>query len=96
MRFLALTIIVDNEIPSYKEGIMKEIGDWFISNGYYYDKILDRTTRPEGIYFFRTNTKEIKLTKEECERFLERYRERNVKYKLTSLEDAFELDFISE
>ena len=96
MRFISLTVSIDGKIPSFKEGVMREIGEWFIKNGYYYDKILDITTKPEGIYFFRTNAIEIKLTKEECERFLERYKSRGLEYKLVPIDDIFESGFVSK
>jgi hypothetical protein len=74
MRFLALTIRINDEVPSYREGIMKEIGNWFLDKGYYYSLILDKTTKPLGIYFFETNEGEIKLSMEECKKFLEQYK----------------------
>jgi len=95
MRFVALTISIDNKVPSYQDGIMKEIKNWFVSKDYFLTLERDLKTKPQGFYLFETN-KEINLSLKECETFLERYKKDKVKYKLTSLEDVFELSFISK
>jgi len=96
MRIISLTVAVNNEITSYKEGIMKEILEWIMDKGYHRELILDRTTKPLGIYFLMIHQKEIKLTKEECENFLDKYKSRGLEYKLIALEDAAELSFVSK
>ncbi len=92
MRFVALTISVDNKIPSYKDGIMKEIKDWFVSNDYFITLVRDIKTTPQGFYLFETKNSKLDLSLDDCEKFFERYKKDKVKYKLTALEDVFELE----
>ena len=96
MRFIALTISIDNKIPSYQDGIMREIKDWFVSKDYFLTLERDLKTKPQGFYLFETKNIKLDLPIDECEKFLERYKKDKVKYKLTSLEDVFELDFVSK
>ena len=93
MKYLALAISINNEIPSYNVGLMQEIVKYFVSKGYTVDLINDKTTRPKGFYMFKTNQEKFQSL-DEFHNFLDSFKERGVKYKLTSLEDAFEAGLI--
>lgn len=94
MRLIGLTISINGEMPNYESDLMREIFEWFKDKGYHYALILDQKTRPYGMYLLQTDSPRVTLTEERCEDFLTKYNSKGVKYRLKSLEDVFELDFI--
>ena len=93
MKYLALAISINNEVPSYNFGLMEEIVQYFVSKEYTIGLINDKTTRPRGFYVFQTNQEKFSSL-EEFHKFLDSFKDKVVKYKLTSLDDAFEAKLI--
>ena len=97
MRYLALTITINGEIPKYNQGLMNEITDFFVSKGYHLDKIDDQTTRPKGFYLFETNHNIESLdTLDEFYIFLYncKSKEKGMRFRFKELKDANELGFL--
>ena len=93
MKYLTLTISINNEVPSYNVGLMQEIVQYFVSKGYTIGLMDDRTTKPRGFYVFRSNQEKFPSL-DEFHNFLDSFKDKGVRYKLTSLEDAFEAGLI--
>ena len=92
MRYLALTISINGEIPNHREGLMEKIADYFIEKGYFFRLIHDRTTRPKGFYLFEArNGEQDKNLFDDFKAFLNGYKKEGVKYSLVELKDVSEL-----
>ena len=90
MRYLALTIGINGEVPNCGEGLMRRIANYFIKRGYHLEKVSDKITRPHGFYLFETNNPGQHSLLEFIE-FLDEYRSEGVKYELVPLKDLAEL-----
>ena len=91
MRYLALTIAINGEMPNYKEGLMRKIGDYFIEKGYFFRIVHDERSRPHGFYLFEArNEPSEESALKEFRAFLDQYK-KEIKYTLIPLPDIFEL-----
>ena len=73
MKYLALAISINNEVPSYNFGLMEEIVQYFVSKEYTIGLINDKTTRPRGFYVFQTNQEKFSSL-EEFHKFLDSFK----------------------
>ncbi len=95
MRFIGLEIRFFNEIPDHRNGLMKEISDYFIKNNYHFELIRDESTSyfkdkfgEYCVYVLEENKQKpgeskTLITQEEVSRFLDKYEDKGVRYKLT-------------
>ena len=92
MRYLALTIAINGEVPNHREGLMKTIADYLTDEkkGYHFTIVHDALSRPRGFYLFETNNpKEHNI--DEFKKFLNGLKKEGVIYELTPLKDISEL-----
>ena len=92
MKYLALTIAINGEVPNHRGGLMEKIADYFVEKGYFFRLIHDKTTRPNGFYLFEArNGDQDKNSFDDFEAFLNSYKKEGVKYSLVELKDVSEL-----